>query len=136
MRNGSYTSSIVPASSPTAVAMVVMPTGPPLNFSIMALKMRLSISSKPFLSTFRASKAFFATAMLIFPSERIWAKSLTRLRSRFAIRGVPLERRGRTVAQNHQRQIPIYKQSHRQKHPARNLHCLLHSDFKGKHGGA
>src|SRR3989449_6676000 len=29
MRNGSYTSSSVPGSSPTAAAMVVSPTGPP-----------------------------------------------------------------------------------------------------------
>jgi len=45
IRNGSYTSSSVPGSSPTATATVLSPTGPPANFSMMAVRMRLSISS-------------------------------------------------------------------------------------------
>ena len=48
---------MVPAFSPIAVATVDKPTGPPLNFSTIAFKIRISISSKPLASTFNAFKA-------------------------------------------------------------------------------
>src|SRR2546429_3642078 len=59
MRNGSYTSSSVPGSSPTAAAMVVSPTGPPSNCSMMVFKIRPSMSSSPNSST---SSRFNASA--------------------------------------------------------------------------
>src|SRR5437867_12636989 len=37
-RNGSYTSSIVVASSPIAAPMLFNPTGPPSNFSMIVLR--------------------------------------------------------------------------------------------------
>ena len=43
-------------SSATAVAIVDKPTGPPLNFFTIDSIILLSISSKPFLSIFKASK--------------------------------------------------------------------------------
>src|SRR5678809_1813975 len=48
IRNGSYTASNVAGSSPTAVAIVVIPTGPPLNFSMIVRRILLSISSSPY----------------------------------------------------------------------------------------
>ena len=50
-----------------AVAIVESPTGPPLNFSIIVIKILLSISSNPFWSTSRASKAISAIGTVIFP---------------------------------------------------------------------
>ena len=47
-------------SSPKAVAIVVSPTGPPLNLSIIVHTILLSISSSPYLSMFKASKANLA----------------------------------------------------------------------------
>ena len=92
IKNGSYTSSMVPASSPTAVAMVVIPTGPPLNLSIIQYKMRLSISSNPYSSIFSAFNACFVMSISIFPVPFTWAKSRTLRKSEFTIRGVPLLR--------------------------------------------
>lgn len=57
MRYGSWTSSRVLGSSPTAMAMVERPTGPPLKFWAMVSKMRLSISSRPRESISRSSRA-------------------------------------------------------------------------------
>ena len=57
--------------SDTAVARVVIPTGPPLNFSIIVNKILLSISSNPCASTFNASRAYFAIFISIFPSPFI-----------------------------------------------------------------
>ena len=45
MRNGSYTSSSVAASSPTATATVPSPTGPPSNFSMIVFGMCAYMSS-------------------------------------------------------------------------------------------
>ena len=89
IKKGSYTSSSVPASSPTAVAMVVMPTGPPLNFSMMVERIRLSISSNPCSSTFNAFNACCVMPRSISPSFNTCAKSLTLLNKPLAIRGVP-----------------------------------------------
>ena len=51
IKNGSYTSSMVSPLSETAVANVDKPTGPPLNLSIIVIRILLSISSKPCAST-------------------------------------------------------------------------------------
>ena len=50
-------SSIVPTSSEMVEAMVSMPTGPPLCFSIIALINLMSNGSSPMLSTSRSCKA-------------------------------------------------------------------------------
>ena len=76
--------------SETAVANVVNPTGPPLNLSIIVERILLSISSKPWASTFSALRANLAISISIFPLPLICAKSLTRRNKAFAIRGVPL----------------------------------------------
>src|SRR5713226_4066909 len=47
---GSYTSSIVSDSSPTAAARLSTPTGPPSNLSIIAPRIYRSISSNPAVS--------------------------------------------------------------------------------------
>ena len=52
-RNGSYTSSSVSRSSPTAAATASMPTGPPPNVSRTTARMRRSIASSPRASTSR-----------------------------------------------------------------------------------
>src|SRR5216684_3015139 len=70
MRKGSYTSSSVPASSPTAAAMVVSPTGPPSNCSMMVFRIRPSMSSRPNSSTSSRFNASTATAAVIFPPAR------------------------------------------------------------------
>ena len=51
MRNGSYTSSTVSASSPTLIASVDRPTGPPPNCSHSALRIARSTLSRPRSST-------------------------------------------------------------------------------------
>mgnify|MGYP007073778859 CR=1 FL=1 len=43
IRKGLYTSSMVPESLPMAAAKVSSPTGPPMNFSIMVIRIRRSI---------------------------------------------------------------------------------------------
>jgi hypothetical protein len=63
---------------PQAVAIMVMPTRPPLNFSIMMKRMRLPISSYPCSATFNAFNACFAIPI-----------SFTLLNKSFAIQGVP-----------------------------------------------
>ncbi len=90
IKYGSYISSIVDTSSPTEVASVSIPTGPPLNFSIIVKRSSLSVSSGPILSIFNLSNAFCVTSrsIVLFPSTK--AKSLTRLNSLLAILGVPL----------------------------------------------
>ncbi len=82
----------MPPSSPIAVAMVLMPTGPPLNLSIIVNKILLSISSKPCLSILSAFKPYCEIFMSILPSPLTCAKSLIRLNRALAIRGVPRER--------------------------------------------
>jgi len=52
----------------------------------------LSISSRPFLSIFRASSEYLAISRSIIPFPLTWAKSLTLLNNEFAILGVPLDR--------------------------------------------
>ena len=79
----------VPASSPTAVAIVVMPTGPPLNFSMIVSRILLSISSRPYSSTFNAFNACCVMARSTTPLLNTWAKSLTLLKNPLAILGVP-----------------------------------------------
>lgn len=80
-------------SSPTAVAIVVKPTGPPENFSIISLRILLSISSSPCSSTFRAVRPKRAISTLIIPLPLTWAKSRILRRRLLAIRGVPRLRR-------------------------------------------
>ncbi len=72
-----------------AVAMVVNPTGPPLNLSMMVQSILLSISSRPYLSIFRASRANCAISVSMLPEPFTWAKSRTRRSNALAIRGVP-----------------------------------------------
>ena len=67
IRKGSYTSSSVPGSSPSAVAIVDRPTGPPENLSIIVSSILLSISSSPYLSMFSASSAMRAMPSSIVP---------------------------------------------------------------------
>ena len=81
---------MVPDSSPTAVAIVLIPTGPPLNFSIMASSILLSISSNPCSSTFNAFSACCVIPISTIPSFNTCAKSRTRLNNPLAILGVPL----------------------------------------------
>jgi len=88
IRKGSYTSSSVPDSSPTAVAMVVIPTGPPLNLSMMVVRILLSISSKPNSSTFNALRPCCVQPKSITPLPNTMAKSRMRRNNPFAIRGV------------------------------------------------
>ena len=78
------------ASSPHAVAIVFIPTGPPLNFVTIASIILLSISSNPFLSIFRELRLFIVISLVIFPSPSTSAKSLTLLNKLFNILGVPL----------------------------------------------
>ena len=91
-RYGSYTSSIVPASSPIAAAKVSSPTGPPENFSMMAYRIFLSFWSSPMESTSSKSRANFATSSVMRPSYFTCAKSRTRFRKRFASLGVQIGR--------------------------------------------
>src|SRR6185312_7949098 len=72
-RYGSYTSSIVSASSLTAAASVSSPTGPPPNLSVIARRRLRSRSSRPASSTSSAARASRATASVTFPSCRTWA---------------------------------------------------------------
>ena len=57
---GSATDSTVSLSSPTAIARVDRPTGPPLNLSIKAVRTARSNRSKPFSSTSYISRAAIA----------------------------------------------------------------------------
>ena len=97
-RKGSYTSSIVSASSPTAAAMVPTPTGPPSNFSMIARRIRASISSRPNSSTSSIASASRATSRVMWPCAFTCAKSRTRRSSRLATRGVPRARRASSCA--------------------------------------
>ena len=63
-RKGSATDSTVSVSSPTAIAKVESPTGPPLNLSMRAVKTARSSRSKPF------SSIFIATPLLASMRER------------------------------------------------------------------
>ena len=107
IRKGSYTSSRVPESSLIAVAIVLAPTGPPLNLVIMVFRILLSMESRPRLSIFSASSANFAIFKSMVPLPMTWAKSLTLLSSEFAILGVPLERRAISKAASSS--IPIFR---------------------------
>ena len=89
IRYGSYTSSIVPLSSPIAADRVSSPTGPPLNRSIIVVSIIRSVWSSPSLSTSSISSAVFAASSVIRPSYFTCAKSRTRLSIRLARRGVP-----------------------------------------------
>ena len=71
------------------VFFLVSPTGPPLNLSIMVQSILLSISSRPYLSMFSASKAKLAISVSMLPEPFTCAKSRTRRNNAFAIRGVP-----------------------------------------------
>src|SRR6266536_1168540 len=92
-RYGSYTSSIVSGSSPSATASVERPTGPPPNLRTIAPSRSRSMRSRPIPSTSSRTSASRATAFVITPSCLTCATSRTRLRIRFAILGVPRERR-------------------------------------------
>src|SRR5437899_9814689 len=72
-RYGSYTSSIVSASSLTAAASVSSPTGPPPNLSVIARRRLRSRSSRPASSTSSAASASRATGRVTLPSWRTWA---------------------------------------------------------------
>ena len=85
-------SSMASFSSLIAAAMLLSPTGPPPNLSMMACNSRRSASSKPLVSTSSIFSASRATSRVIRPSARTWAKSRTRRSSRLATRGVPRER--------------------------------------------
>ena len=75
-----------PRSSPTAAAIVPIPTGPPSNFSMIVRRMRESMSSAR-AGRRRASGArCSATLWLIMPSARTCAKSRTRRSRRLATR--------------------------------------------------
>ena len=64
IRYGSITSSSVPRSSPTAAAMLSMPTGPPSNFSMIVSRNLRSSVSKPCGSTSSRSSAAPATRLI------------------------------------------------------------------------
>ena len=81
-----------------AAARDSRPTGPPLNFSMIARSSLRSMSSKPALSTPIQASAASAIARVTRPSALIWAKSRTRRRRRLAMRGVPRERRATSAA--------------------------------------
>ena len=76
--------------SDTAVAKVEIPTGPPLNLSIIVVKILLSISSSPWASTFKALRLYLEIFMSMFPVPFICAKSRTRRNKALEILGVPL----------------------------------------------
>ena len=61
---------------------------------MMVSSSRRSTSSKPWASTSRRARASRATAAVIAPAARTWAKSRTRRSRRLATRGVPRLRRG------------------------------------------
>ena len=67
-----------------------MPTGPPLNLYIIDLRRLWSVTSKPSESTFNFLKEDSVISKSILPVPSTKAKSLIRLRSLFAILGVPL----------------------------------------------
>ena len=81
---------MVRASSEIATPRDSKPTGPPLNFFTSASKMRLSMSSKPFVSIPNLLRESFATSRFMIPFDLICANSRALLRMRFAILGVPL----------------------------------------------
>src|SRR6185437_8281099 len=83
-RKGSYTSSIVFASSAIAAPIVLRPTGPPSNFSMIVLRMRASMSSRPKVSTSSRASACSAIDLVMTPFPLTCAKSRTRRSSRFA----------------------------------------------------
>src|SRR6478672_154380 len=66
-RYGSYTSSIVSGSSPSATASVERPTGPPSNFSTTARSSARSVRSRPCWSTSSSSSASRAMSVVIAP---------------------------------------------------------------------
>ena len=78
-------------SSPIEALIASNPTGPPLNFSIIAVKYLWSVTSKPHLSIFNLSNACLVNSISIVPSANTNAKSLNLLNKRFAILGVPLD---------------------------------------------
>src|SRR5689334_16520328 len=84
---------MVSASSPTAAANVSIPTGPPSNLLIIALRMARSIWSKPQPSISSSSSAPNVTSRVTTGAACTSAKSRTRRSSRLAIRGVPRARR-------------------------------------------
>ena len=92
MRNGSYTSSTVSGCSPTLMATVDSPTGPPPNCSQTVTRMARSTLSSPSSSTPNVARPCRATARSTVPSPRTSAKSRTRRSSRLAMRGVPRAR--------------------------------------------
>ena len=91
MRNGSFTSSSVTLSSPIALAIVSIPTGPPPKLLIIVSRICLSSLSSPSSSTPRASSALRVTSMLRCPSLITSLKSLALLSSLLPILGVPLD---------------------------------------------
>ena len=93
IRYGSYTSSMVEASSPVMALSVSSPTGPPPNLSIIVVSIARSSFSRPSSSTSSMSMPCRATSSVITPPARICAKSRTRLSMRLAMRGVPRLRR-------------------------------------------
>ena len=87
------TSSMVPLSSPTAVATVFNPTGPPANLSMMQSRMRLSIVQAMRIHVQPAFSACCAMGDVDGAIAWICAKSRTRRNNALAMRGVPRLRR-------------------------------------------
>ena len=77
--------------SPSVAARFSTPTGPPSNFLIIACIRTWSNESNPLWSISSDPNAFSELSLEITESDLTWAKSLTLLRSLFAILGVPLD---------------------------------------------
>ena len=94
MRNGSYTSSTVSGCSPTLMASVDSPTGPPPNCWQIAREDGPVDLVEPALVDAEQRQAVAGRRRRsIVPSPRTSAKSRTRRSSRLAMRGVPRLRR-------------------------------------------
>ena len=72
--------------------------GGPLNLSMMVVRSLLSIWSRPYLSTPRASRAYLAILMSMVFLPITMAKSRTRRNRELAIRGVPRLRKAISMA--------------------------------------
>jgi len=79
-------------------ASVESPTGPPSNFSTIESSSSRASRSRPCSSISSSVSASRAISVEIEPSWRTCATSRTRRRIRFAIRGVPRERRAISTA--------------------------------------
>src|SRR5882672_795655 len=94
------------SSSLSEAAIVLSPTGPPEYFCrIVSMRLR-STSSSPCPSTPSICSASFATARVMWPCARTWAKSRARRSSRLATRGVPRLRRAISKAPSSSTAIP------------------------------